>query len=488
MVVNRLGEKWITSVGIDLGTSTTKLIVSHLQIALISPAFALPQYQIVERRLIYSSPIYRTPLLNTDVIDMEEVSKILEFEYQQARIQFSTIKSGAIIITGETATKQNANQIVHHLAERAGDFVVATAGADLEGILAGKGSGAHARSTQTDGIIANVDIGGGTANIVLFEHGKVVDTVTFHVGGRLLELHNNGVIKRISPHLSQWLKNKGHAITEGDCVTFPQLTDICCGLIRSILSYLAGWQKADLLVGNPLQRMYAIQEVMISGGIGLLMGKVAPGTIQDVTKYGDIGPLLAAAIEVIHREYPFPIFQATQTQHATVIGAGMQTTEISGGTVFANASLLPLRNVPVLQVTLRGDSTPEIKREIEHAMNEGKKWFHEQDEKCLAFALSGIEHISYQTLSRLAEEFSFHFSNKFSTAQAMIVICEIDMAKALGQAIALRCRDGPPVICIDQVFVEHGDYIDLGVPMEGEMIPVIIKTLVFPKQADEVKK
>lgn len=64
----------------------------------------------------------------------------------------------------------------------------------------------------------------------------------------------------------------------------------------------------------------------------------------------------------------------------------------------------------------------------------------------------------------------------------MVVICEVDMAKALGQAIALRCRDRPRVICIDQVFVNHGDYIDLGEPLDGEMIPVIIKTLVFPKR------
>ncbi|MCK9911278.1 ethanolamine ammonia-lyase reactivating factor EutA, partial [Microbacteriaceae bacterium K1510] len=103
-------------------------------------------------------------------------------------IKQSDIKSGAVIITGETATKRNAQQIVHLLAERSGDFVVATAGADLEGVLAGKGSGAEARSKQIHGIIANIDIGGGTANIAFFHRGKAIGTVTFHVGGRLIRI------------------------------------------------------------------------------------------------------------------------------------------------------------------------------------------------------------------------------------------------------------------------------------------------------------
>lgn len=48
-----------------------------------------------------------------------------------------------MIITGETARKQNAESIVHYLAEHAGNFVVATAGADLEGMLAKKRIGSN---------------------------------------------------------------------------------------------------------------------------------------------------------------------------------------------------------------------------------------------------------------------------------------------------------------------------------------------------------
>lgn len=141
-----MDELSFTSVGIDIGTSTTKLIVSRLRLGRVSGASHLPRYEIVERELHYASPIYSTPLLSQDEIDMDEVARILRDEYDHIGLSLSEVKSGAVIITGEMATKTNARRVVHYLAERSGDFVVAAAGADLEGLLAGKGSGAEQRS------------------------------------------------------------------------------------------------------------------------------------------------------------------------------------------------------------------------------------------------------------------------------------------------------------------------------------------------------
>lgn len=55
------------------------------------------------------------------------------------------------------------------------------------------------------------------------------------------------------------------------------------------------------------------------------------------------------------------------------------------------------------------------------------------------------------------------------------------MAKVLGQALA-PLVDGP-LLCLDGVGVENGDYIDIGAPVaNGTVLPVIIKTLVFNKE------
>ena len=62
-----------------------------------------------------------------------------------------------------------------------------------------------------------------------------------------------------------------------------------------------------------------------------------------------------------------------------------------------------------------------------------------------------------------------------------ILVVENDMAKVLGQALAAR-MDGP-LLCLDGVGVENGDYIDIGAPVAGgAVLPVVIKTLAFQKE------
>ncbi len=55
------------------------------------------------------------------------------------------------------------------------------------------------------------------------------------------------------------------------------------------------------------------------------------------------------------------------------------------------------------------------------------------------------------------------------------------MAKVLGQTLAALV-DGP-LLCLDGVGVENGDYIDIGAPVaNGTVLPVIMKTLVFKRE------
>ena len=76
------------------------------------------------------------------------------------------MKTGAVIITGETAQGENARNARRKFSELAGDFVVAAAGPDLEGILAAKGAGADVYSKEYRLLTLNIDIGGGTRLIL----------------------------------------------------------------------------------------------------------------------------------------------------------------------------------------------------------------------------------------------------------------------------------------------------------------------------------
>ena len=60
-----------------------------------------------------------------------------------------------------------------------------------------------------------------------------------------------------------------------------------------------------------------------------------------------------------------------------------------------------------------------------------------------------------------------------------MIVLRHDMAKILGRLLREEVKDRP-VVSIDSVIVQQGDYIDMGKPlMEGMVIPVIVKTLIF---------
>ena len=142
-----MGEE-LLSVGIDIGTSTTQLILSKLTLENRAAPFTVPQVAIGEREVLYRSHIHFTPLLSDTVIDAEGVRAIVGEEYRKSGYDKSQVDTGAVIITGETARKENAKEVLSALSAFAGDFVVATAGPDLESILAARGAGTDQYSKE----------------------------------------------------------------------------------------------------------------------------------------------------------------------------------------------------------------------------------------------------------------------------------------------------------------------------------------------------
>jgi ethanolamine utilization protein EutA len=437
-------------------------------------------------------------LLGADEIDIEQISALIQREYVKANCSIQEMKSGAVIITGETANKRNAERVVHLLAEKAGDFVVAAAGADLEALLAGKGSGAEERSRHIQGIIANIDVGGGTANAALFQRGELLATVTFHVGGRLIRFNKMGMLLSISPSLATWLEVKGEALVPGQYVNIEQLRSICLQMSHVMLGYMIGNVNAEdvgpLLLGEPLYFCPEIEEWMISGGIGNLIREPESTTLEDAARYEDIGSLLAHALLAVCNEAGLQLVSPEQTTRATVIGAGMQSVEISGATVHFDPALLPLRNLPIikLEITAGMISEPEmLKTALECLIDNGTRLYSQEKHKQLftapepppfALALTGFSYCSYKMLQHIADAIAFSYQRMLPESIGLVVVCESDMAQALGQALELRCRGKPAVLCIDQISVQHGDYIDFGEPIAGTMIPVVVKTLAFHRE------
>ncbi len=206
----------LLSVGIDIGTSTTQLIFSKLYIENMASNYTVPRIAIVDKEIIYKSNIYFTPLLSQNRIDGEKIRDLIQEEYHKAGIEKPRIQTGAVIITGETARKENAKEVLEYLSDFAGDFVVATAGPDLESIIAGKGAGADIYAKEHNVKVVNIDIGGGTSNIAVFQRGEVIQTGCMDIGGRLIKVDvQTHQITYIAPKLRKLIQDNHWEIETG---------------------------------------------------------------------------------------------------------------------------------------------------------------------------------------------------------------------------------------------------------------------------------
>ena len=165
----------LTSVGVDIGSSTSHVVFSKI---VLEKDAKVPseKFEIVDREILHSGPIHLTPFKDQYNVDFQALKELLLEDYREAGIAVSDIDTGAVIITGETAKKENAEWIVNELAGETGKFVAATAGPNFESVLAAYGSGAVTRSAESGKIICNVDIGGGSSNIAICKDGSYCST------------------------------------------------------------------------------------------------------------------------------------------------------------------------------------------------------------------------------------------------------------------------------------------------------------------------
>lgn len=479
----------VRSVGIDIGTTTTQFVLSMLTVKNVAPGSLVPKMEITDKEVLYRSAIHMTPIGSDDLVDAEKIFALIEREFASAGVSPRDIDTGAVIITGETAKKENARAISDKIAGFAGDFVVAAAGGKLESIIAGKGSGAADYSRRHHCTVANIDIGGGTANIGIFKNGEPLDSCCVNVGGRLLQLDRESAqIRQITGPMAAILAAAKITARTGEHPTLATLIRICDTMCEVILECLQNRAPAGLAAGllmtEPLRLDYAIDRVMISGGVAdYVYGENSCASLTEVCRFGDIGPLFGTRLKHIWQSLRTPMIPPVETIRATVIGAGAQTVDVSGSTILVDAELLPFKNVPValtppdLALLPKEQITAAIRRSID-------TYFEQDNLEHLAIGLRGSAYLSFAAILALAEGILDGTQKIISTGRPLIVVLQQDIGKVLGQSLrAIAGRVG--IICIDQLSVQEGDYIDIGRAMAGgTVVPVIIKSLVFEaKQA-----
>lgn len=470
----------ILSVGIDIGTSTTQVIFSRIAMENTASYFAVPHVSIVDKRVVYKSAVHVTPLLTPVLIDGDAVRDIVAAEFEKAGYTPADTDTGAVIITGESARKENAAVVLEKLSGFAGEFVVSTAGPDLESVIAGKGSGAWKDSLDHQRVTVNLDVGGGTTNIAVYEKGTLRGVCCLDIGGRLIKV-DKGKVTYLFPKIQALAKSHGIDLQVGEAAEEQKLRRICALMADQLAQSLhlkkmdgdhAGLYTND---GKPLPAQPEIRAITFSGGVADCVYQQMEG---DLFRYGDIGVLLGQAIRSNPDLQTVQLFQAAETIRATVVGAGTHTTEVSGSTIHIAAERLPIKNIPILKVSEEDEASLEtfrasITRQMPLYKPEGKV---EQ----IAIAFNGETRTSFAEVQDLAAAIIDAAKEVIDSSYPLILVVEADIGKVLGNAVNVMLSYKKDVICIDGIKTLSGDYVDIGEPVaDGHVVPVVIKTLIF---------
>ena len=480
----KMQEETIISVGIDIGTSTTSMVVSRLSFANTASCFTAPHVEITQKEILYRSPVYTTPQKDENSIDIKAVENILLEEYQNVGLTPERVHTGAVIITGESSRKENARLVTERMSRLAGKFVVASAGPDLEAVIAGKGSGAQAYSEDRACTAVNIDVGGGTSNIAVFQAGEIMGKACFDIGGRLVRMRG-GIVEYVSPRLSHIMQETGIILKAGDPVSEPalrRLTDRMAMILGEGLGFVSETPLMNMSRTAGSSVLGAIKKadaIFFSGGVAkILYGN--PGE-QNPFPYGDIGVLLAQSLQnsswVRENNLRVPV----ETISATVIGAGSYTTTVSGSTVsFTDDSMFPMKNIPAFTVNA-AEEEKLCKTEWEAYRDRAASFLADSSAENILFVLAHTERPTYRQVVAIAESF-VRVSDILPREKPLLILCRDDFAKALGMVLSQRLTkvNGRMVVCLDSIDARSGDYLDFGMPvMGGIAVPVVVKTLIF---------
>ena len=473
MEINRIE---ILSVGVDVGSSTSHLVFSKL--VLIKDEHSVTQrFNIEERDITYEGRIINTPFLDDNTIDIKRLTDFFKEEYQRAGIDPADIQTGAVIITGESARKQNAKQIAEALSNDAGKFVAATAGPNFESLIAAMGSGAAVRSKDRKKTILSCDIGGGTSNIALTKDGEILSTSCISVGGRVLGVNSEGTIWRIDEPALKVMQHLGLNYKIGDQISKADSKNIARTLAQALFEVIRGPAKSalarQLMLTDDLVFPDRIDEYSFSGGVAELM-------YGGMNNYEDIGQILADQINSLTPELSAAVIEPDNKIRATVIGAGAYSLSISGSSGFMDDKIaFPIRNVPVIRVDV-----DRSKLSVEHIISQinvsFKRFDVEEGQDIIALYFKDPVMASYPQLELFARSIEGALTNSIQNKIPIILIFDTDIACSVGNVIRRETDLKTNLLSLDELNLKEGDWIDIGEPLvAGQVFPVTVKSLVF---------
>jgi ethanolamine utilization protein EutA len=460
----------LTSVGIDIGSSTSHLMFSRLLIGY--PSLLQRKPIVVERNVIARSPILLTPFSGDWNIEAEPLRELIDDTFKEAGLTRDHIDTGAVIITGEAARRNNAGKIAELFADETGKFVCATAGPTLETIMAAHGSGAVLASREQGLTLLNIDVGGGTTKISVIVDGRIRATTAVNIGARLVAHDGAESVIRLEKGGRRFLAALGQNIDYGAKISDDLRQRLAARMAHVLFDAVAeGKQPWDeFYISSPLGELPKVDGILFSGGVSeYIYGRETQG-------FGDLGPYLGREIRKQADVRGFNILDAGEGIRATVIGASQYTVQLSGETIFIPESMsLPVRNLRVFVAQVDWDAP--VADRAEAAV---RKVLGERDPEVrnapFVLAFSTPPFVGYGAVQELAKGIDRALAVLPTEDQPSALVFVQNVGQVVGGMLSAQWN----MPCIDEVSLTELDFIDVGEVVEGEgFVPVVIKSLAF---------
>lgn len=470
----------LKSVGIDIGSAGTQVIFSRIQLQRIGEDLS-SRFTVVKRETVYRSPVHLTPYLDETRIDDQAVGRIIADAYEAAGIRPEAIDTGAVILTGEAIRRENARALAEVLAVNSGRFVCASAGHNMEALLAAYGSGAVGLSKNRDQRILNIDIGGGTTKLAVVERGRVLETAAFYVGGRLVVVDETGTIVRLDPGGRSIGLQLGLDLSVGKQISSDTMARMAHWMAEAVVSAVRM---------RPLpERLRAMYLTPVLEQVGHFDGVVFSGGVaeyvygQEDRDFGDLGRLLGMELRRLTQTgaIPWPLIPASECIRATVVGASEYSIQVSGNTIFiSDPELLPVKNLQVLHpvYALDGEIEPEA---LARAIGQHFQLFDlEEGRADVALSFHWRGDPEYRRVAAFCRGIVDALPRSIAAGKPLVVVLDGDIARTVGTVLKREHGLHNEVISIDGIQLQDFDFIDIGRRLEpAAIVPVTVKSLVF---------
>jgi ethanolamine utilization protein EutA len=469
-------ELRLTSVGVDIGSSTSHLVFSRLQLTLEGS-----RYRVTKREVLNESEILLTPYVDDTRIDVEALEAFINQQYKHAKIRREEVDTGALILTGVAVRRRNARAIGELFAQEAGKFVAVSAGDGLEATMAAHGSGAVAHSAKIGGVVLSIDIGGGTSKFAVCNNGKVQEVSAMDIGARLLAFDKDGAVARIEEAGRKHAGWAGFNVELGQKVSQENLRKMASGMMDKLFAMLKPESFTEdakgLLRLPPLAYKGEIDCVMFSGGVSEFIYNRAK------TTFGDLGPLIADEVHRRMGDLGLLVMEPAARIRATVIGASQYTVQVSGNTNFITPEdSVPVRNIAVVapEFDLSGDDLDEadITTAVHNALRRLDLLSGRQP-VAIAFHWDGSA--TFFRLQSFSKGVTAGLKEILAKGHPLVLVNDGDIGGIVGLHFQEELKIENPIISIDGISLNDFDYIDIGalIPSSGS-VPVVIKSLIFP--------